>query len=231
MCFDDTDPGAIHDNANLPEILVPIRMDMDIEGQKLRDTFLWNKNETLITPEMFAEVICDDLDLNPIHFVPAIAAAIQQQLDTFPTDQDNLLKEQTDQRVVIKLNIHIGNISLVDQFEWDLAEERNSPEEFAKKLCADLSLGGEFVTAIAYSIRGQVSLTCMSRNKQSQPHCFPFSSRGIKRLMLLPRLTCLRLSSLFVRRVTQTRGLRSWRLSPTPRWRRRSGTRIGTQEG
>ena len=43
------------------------------------------------------------------------------------------------------------------QFEWDLAEEKNSPEEFARKLCADLSLGGEFVTAIAYSIRGQLS--------------------------------------------------------------------------
>jgi hypothetical protein len=62
------------------------------------------------------------------------------------------------QRVIIKLNIHVGNISLVDQFEWDLAEEKNSPEEFAKKLCSDLSLGGEFVTAIVYSIRGQVGL-------------------------------------------------------------------------
>ena len=66
-------------------------------------------------------------------------------------------QEQTDQRVIIKLNIHVGNISLVDQFEWDLSDERNQPEEFAKKLCADLSLGGEFVTAIVYSIRGQVS--------------------------------------------------------------------------
>lgn len=91
-----------------------------------------------------------------MHFVPAIAAAIQQQLDSFPSDGDNLLKEQTDQRVIIKLNIHVGNISLVDQFEWDLAEEKNSPEDFARKLCADLSLGGEFVSAIAYSIRGQV---------------------------------------------------------------------------
>ena len=77
--------------------------------------------------------------------------------ENFPTESENLLKEQQDQRVIIKLNIHVGNISLVDQFEWDLADEANSPEEFAKKLCADLSLGGEFVTAIVYSIRGQVS--------------------------------------------------------------------------
>ena len=59
-----------------------------------------------------------------------------------------------DQRVIIKLNIHIGNISLVDQFEWDLSDECNSPEDFARKICADLSLGGEFVTAIVYSVRG-----------------------------------------------------------------------------
>ena len=101
---------------------------MEIEGQKLRDTFTWNKNETLITPEQFAEVkilfiisylffffynlidkffnlnlkvLCDDLDLNPIAFVPAIAQAIRQQLDAFPTD--NILSEQFDQRVIVKV--------------------------------------------------------------------------------------------------------------------------------
>ena len=157
LCFDDSDPAAIHENATASEVLVPIRLDMDIEGQKLRDTFLWNKNESLLTPDQFAEVLCDDLDLNPLHFVPAITAAIQQQIDNFPAEHENLLKEQQDQRVILKLNIHIGNISLVDQFEWDLSDENNSPEEFAKKLCSDLSLGGEFVTAIVYSIRGQVS--------------------------------------------------------------------------
>jgi len=159
LCFDDTDPAVVHDNANQAEVLVPIRLDMDIDGQKLRDTFMWNKNESLLSPEQYAEVICDDLDLNPVNFVPAIAAAIQQQVDSGTSNDfaENLLKEQTDQRVIIKLNIHVGNISLVDQFEWDLSDERNQPEEFAKKLCADLSLGGEFVTAIVYSIRGQIA--------------------------------------------------------------------------
>ena len=57
----------------------------------------------------------------------------------------------------------------MDQFEWDLADENNSPEEFAQKLCADLSLGGEFVTAIVYSVRGQVKknklLFCLHKFK------------------------------------------------------------------
>ena len=105
FCFDDTDPGAQHDNASQNEVLVPIRLDMDIEGQKLRDTFMWNKNEALMTPEMYAEVLCDDLDLNPINFVPAIAAAINQQLEAFPSDSDNLLREQGRNSI-----IHLQNV-------------------------------------------------------------------------------------------------------------------------
>ncbi|XP_060072731.1 SWI/SNF-related matrix-associated actin-dependent regulator of chromatin subfamily B member 1-like isoform X1 [Ylistrum balloti] len=155
LCFDDTDSPPNHENANLSEQLVPIRLDMEYEGQKLRDCFTWNKNESLITPEQFAEIMCDDLDLNPINFVPAVSQAIRQQIEAFPTD--NLLDQQADQRVILKLNIHVGNISLVDQFEWDMSEPENSPEEFSMKLCAELGLGGEFVTSIAYSIRGQLS--------------------------------------------------------------------------
>uniref|UniRef100_A0A672J2K2 SWI/SNF-related matrix-associated actin-dependent regulator of chromatin subfamily B member 1 n=1 Tax=Salarias fasciatus TaxID=181472 RepID=A0A672J2K2_SALFA len=151
LSFDDHDPAVIHENAAQMEALVPIRLDMEIDGQKLLDCCCWK----LMTPEMFAEILCDDLDLNPLAFVPAIASAIRQQIESYPTD--SILEEQADQRVIIKLNIHVGNISLVDQFEWDMSERENSPESFALKLCSELGLGGEFVTTIAYSIRGQLS--------------------------------------------------------------------------
>ncbi|XP_016118329.1 SWI/SNF-related matrix-associated actin-dependent regulator of chromatin subfamily B member 1-like, partial [Sinocyclocheilus grahami] len=94
--FDDHDPAVIHENASQAEVLVPIRLDMEIDGQKLRDAFTWNMNEKLMTPEMFAEILCDDLDLNPLAFVPAIASAIRQQIESYPTD--SILDEQTDQR-------------------------------------------------------------------------------------------------------------------------------------
>ena len=51
----------------------------------------------------------------------------------------------------------MGNVSLQDQFEWDISEKLNNPEQFALSLCTELGLGGEFVTAIAYSIRGQLN--------------------------------------------------------------------------
>lgn len=155
FCLDDSDPVAFHENARQPECLVPIRLDIECDGVKLRDCFTWNRNELQITPEQMAEVLCDDLDLNPISFVPAIVNAIKQQVEAHPVD--DLLAGQTDTRVIIRLNIHVGNTSLVDQFEWDLSEPENSPELFASRLCAELGLGGEFVTAVAYSIRGQLA--------------------------------------------------------------------------
>uniref|UniRef100_A0A672L3J4 SWI/SNF related, matrix associated, actin dependent regulator of chromatin, subfamily b, member 1b n=1 Tax=Sinocyclocheilus grahami TaxID=75366 RepID=A0A672L3J4_SINGR len=90
--FDDHDPAVIHENASQAEVLVPIRLDMEIDGQNkdIQASF------KLMTPEMFAEILCDDLDLNPLAFVPAIASAIRQQIESYPTD--SILDEQTDQR-------------------------------------------------------------------------------------------------------------------------------------
>ncbi len=45
--YDDKNPTALYEAATAPEVLVPIRLDIDVDGQKLRDTFTWNKNGTL----------------------------------------------------------------------------------------------------------------------------------------------------------------------------------------
>ena len=42
--YDDLGPAVLHENARQSEVLVPIRLDMEFEGQKLRDCFTWNKN-------------------------------------------------------------------------------------------------------------------------------------------------------------------------------------------
>ncbi|KAM3723704.1 SWI/SNF-related matrix-associated actin-dependent regulator of chromatin subfamily B member [Dirofilaria immitis] len=146
----------ILDNADQSEELIPIRLDMELEGVKLRDTFCYNRNEKMITPEILAETMCDDLDLPTGTFQNAIAQAIHQQIEAAgeATPVDTAL---SDQRALLKLNIHVGNQSLVDQFEWDMSEEKNNPEWFASKLASELGLGGEFVAAISYSIRGQLS--------------------------------------------------------------------------
>ena len=70
---------------------------------------LFHISEKLMTPEMFAEILCDDLDLNPLAFVPAIASAIRQQIESYPTD--SILEEQSDQRVIIKVLLHSASSS------------------------------------------------------------------------------------------------------------------------
>jgi hypothetical protein len=94
---------------------------MEFEGQKLRDCFTWNRNglclpdlclhqiivllftEQLISPEQFAEILCDDLDLNPQMFVPAISCSIRQQVETHPQEGGTVLEDQADQRVIMKV--------------------------------------------------------------------------------------------------------------------------------
>ncbi|KAI8379299.1 uncharacterized protein BYT42DRAFT_514522 [Radiomyces spectabilis] len=73
----------IVEQAKKEDTLVPIRIEMEVDGYKLRDTFTWNLNETLITPEQFAEVMCEDLRLPPAAFVPAISRSIKDQVQDY----------------------------------------------------------------------------------------------------------------------------------------------------
>jgi SWI/SNF-related matrix-associated actin-dependent regulator of chromatin subfamily B protein 1 len=76
------------------------------------------------------------------------------RLDEFPQSVHMPMPE--DLRILIKLDIMVGQMKLDDQFEWDLDNASPSPEQFADTYVQDLGLGGEFKTAIAHSIREQV---------------------------------------------------------------------------
>lgn len=159
--------------SKLPEILVPIRLDVDINGQHLADTFTWNLYDDFVSLDVFAEGLCRDMQF-PFSFREPIVEAIKEQLGDFaqygshsqqaikdlkiseplsPKESANSLNEL---RILIKLDITVGLVSLIDQFEWDILCPLNSPEMFASILAADLGLGGEFITAIAHSIREQI---------------------------------------------------------------------------
>ncbi|KAG0200077.1 Chromatin structure remodeling complex protein sfh1 [Mortierella sp. GBA30] len=140
--------------ADQDAILVPIRLDIDTDDYRLRDTFTWNVNEQLLTPETFAEILCDDLDISPAKFVPEIAQSIRNQIAEFePVAEVQVPNEGS--RVVIQLDLHVGGINLRDRFEWDVGSDL-TPEEFARQLAADLGIGGEFVSMIAHEIHEQL---------------------------------------------------------------------------
>ncbi|KAI9494604.1 hypothetical protein BDB00DRAFT_761526 [Zychaea mexicana] len=143
------------EQASKQDTLVPIRLDFDIDGYKLRDTFTWNLNESLITPEQFAVVLCEDLNLPIAMFKPNIVRAISDQIEDYDLHVASM-KSISELRMLVKLDITVGNQALIDQFEWDINCRHNSPERFAEVLVKELGLGGEFKTAIAHSIREQV---------------------------------------------------------------------------
>ena len=55
----------------------------------------------MLTPEQFAEVLCDDLDLPSNSFAGPIAQSIRQQCEQFSTDM--IPEDEEDRRVIIKV--------------------------------------------------------------------------------------------------------------------------------
>lgn len=44
--------------------MVPVKLDIEIEGMRLRENFLWDKNEPYITLEQFARLLVDENNLS-----------------------------------------------------------------------------------------------------------------------------------------------------------------------
>ena len=61
--------------------LVPIRIEFETDTHRVRDCFVWNLNETIIKPETFARILCNDLDLSPNQWADTVANQIRAQLE------------------------------------------------------------------------------------------------------------------------------------------------------
>ncbi|CUA71834.1 hypothetical protein RSOLAG22IIIB_04778 [Rhizoctonia solani] len=59
------------------ELLVPIRLEICF---RLKDTFTWNLNDPVVTPEVFAQCLCDDYQISSNSVVQAVAKSITEQL-------------------------------------------------------------------------------------------------------------------------------------------------------
>ncbi|KAI9247094.1 hypothetical protein EDC94DRAFT_367364 [Helicostylum pulchrum] len=142
--------------SSIDEVLVPVRLDIDVDSIKLRDRFLWNMNEQFLTPEKFGEMLCEDLDLSTHRFVQPIADSIRAQVLDFESFTQVQLPA-TYTRVVINLDLQIGKVNYRDQLEWELQTEKtNAPEVFSRQLAAELGVGGEYVAIISHAIREQL---------------------------------------------------------------------------
>ncbi|PHH84244.1 hypothetical protein CDD83_2253 [Cordyceps sp. RAO-2017] len=189
------------------EELVPLRLEVEWDKIRLRDTFTWNLHERILHVELFAAQLVEDMGLKPPaanHVYDQIVHQMREQLnDFYPfafSEEDALDPElpysaykNDEMRILIKLNITIGQHTLVDQFEWEINNPSNSPEEFAANMARDLSLSGEFTTAIAHCIREQTQL--FTKSLYSVGH--PFDGRPIEDSDLVSAFLQTPLTSVF----------------------------------
>ncbi|XP_078162499.1 transcription regulatory protein SNF5, putative (BSH) isoform X3 [Carex rostrata] len=121
------------------ESLIPIRLDLDVDGHRYKDAFTWNPDDPDSEVLTFAKRTVKDLKLPPT-FVTQISQSIQSQLAEFRSygGQDMYIREK------------IVPLKDISNFESD-------PEEFARTLCNDLDVADpEVAPAIAVSIREQL---------------------------------------------------------------------------
>ncbi|KAF4030260.1 HMG (high mobility group) box [Phytophthora infestans] len=136
-------------------LLIPIRLDIDIEGYRYIDSFSWNLYEKDFTYETFAAALVRDLDL-PNCFYKRIAKSIQEQVEKAQKSLPWNEAVTGESLHPIFINLRLNDTIYIDRFEWDLNNSNNSPERFAQIVCEDLGLSGEFEAQVALSIREQL---------------------------------------------------------------------------
>lgn len=60
--------------------LIPIKLDLEFEGRRLKDMFLWDKNEPYLNLESFAKILMEEHNL-PAVFESEIVASMKKQIN------------------------------------------------------------------------------------------------------------------------------------------------------
>ncbi|RLN73133.1 hypothetical protein BBJ28_00002797 [Nothophytophthora sp. Chile5] len=103
-------------------VLIPIRLDLDIEGYRYIDSFSWN----LYEKSCFG---C---------FYKRVARSIQEQVEKAQRSLPWHEAVTSESLHPIFINLRLNDTIYVDRFEWDLSNPDNSPERFAQVVCEEL---------------------------------------------------------------------------------------------
>ncbi|KAK0544033.1 Chromatin structure remodeling complex protein sfh1 [Tilletia horrida] len=144
--------------ASQSECLIPVRIELETDSHRIRDVFVWNMREKLITPQQFAKSLLLDLDLPLEPYTSQIENAINQAIEDAHQagiGHADFGEREDDIRVIVEYTVQILRSTVKDRLEWDLCSGL-TPESFARQLCADLGLSGEAITIISHAIREQL---------------------------------------------------------------------------
>ncbi|KAI0058365.1 SNF5-domain-containing protein, partial [Artomyces pyxidatus] len=115
------------EDTDRPELLVPIRLEFDVEHHKMRDTFVWNLNDAVITPEIFAQSVVDDYSLAP-SYVSVITKQIQDQLSDFKAHSAALGEDELEADAQGPMK---GRLDAEDQLWWEGWRKRVEADSIA----------------------------------------------------------------------------------------------------
>lgn len=135
------------------DVLIPIRINVEYNGgsSRLVDFFMWNLNESLISPHQFAVLLCNDLEI-PTSLIPEIAESIMKQIDDYNFILTLQLPPNVEYHVIVDLAVSLDKKLYQDKFEWDLCQTDVTPESFAEIVVADMGLSLEFKPAISHAL-------------------------------------------------------------------------------
>ncbi|KAH9766648.1 Chromatin structure-remodeling complex protein BSH [Citrus sinensis] len=138
--------------------LVPIRLDIETEGQRYKDAFTWNPSDPDSEVVVFAKRTVRDLKLPP-QFITQIAQSIQTQLTEFRSyeGQDMYTAEKI---VPIK----------------DLNNYESDPEEFARTFCNDMGIEDPEVGIAIQSVASAREIKISKKGRRGAEHAI--SSKG-----------------------------------------------------
>ena len=119
-------PNALNSRRKRPieseEDLIPIHLELELDGKKYKEMFCWNVNEPYFTPEEFVKLlISENTLLGPFEnqIIETIKKAISHHRTHKPKPEECLK--------ILELDIKIDNICLKDRFEWDINDPDSSP--------------------------------------------------------------------------------------------------------
>ncbi|KAK9816997.1 hypothetical protein WJX72_008042 [[Myrmecia] bisecta] len=135
--------------------LVPIRLHLQAEGRVVQDSFCWNAQASEQEVQQFAAQFCREQQLAD-RCIAQVVKAITGQVAAYTTAAATAHSTAGERLELIKLDMHLGDTLLQDQFVWDVHNRDADPEAFATCLCRDLGLQAAFATLIAVEIREQV---------------------------------------------------------------------------
>ncbi|KAJ7481525.1 hypothetical protein FB451DRAFT_1443853 [Mycena latifolia] len=111
------------EDANRPEQLVPIRLEFDVEHHKMRDTFVWNLNDPVISPENFAQTVVEDYNLAPTYHA-VITKTIQDQLSDYRAHSANYDGDSWDVQVAEEDTLQAGALEGKSAAWWSAWRKR-----------------------------------------------------------------------------------------------------------